>query len=235
MGGETGGVTGGTSGATGRVAIAHHTLLTTLDVVRGTFVVGETLTEYTDADYLIYELTHAAHSAAAFPLGTTISQVTTNASGIVLIPAGKAPRENTSWTGNVDTVLYDRAGDLLLVDAVEDLGYNGKVKFFRNNIDHYTGATFGCHENYSMDRHAPLSKKNVLSLLAFQSMRVLFVGSGRVGSASEGSIYETGSGIYDNVPYQLSQRADYIHNDFFQWVQHNRVRSCGKAGTEGFR
>lgn len=123
----------------------------------------------------------------------------------------------------VDTVLYDRAGDLLLVDAVEDLGYNGKVKFFRNNIDHYTGATFGCHENYSMDRHAPLSEKNVLSLLAFQSMRVLFTGSGRVGSASEGSIYETVSGIYDNAPYQLSQRADYIHNDFFQWVQHNRA------------
>ena len=38
-------ITGGTSGATGRVAIRHHRLLTTLDKVRGTFVAGETLTE----------------------------------------------------------------------------------------------------------------------------------------------------------------------------------------------
>ena len=38
-------ITGGTSGATGKVAVVHHRLLTTLDVVRGTFVVGETLTE----------------------------------------------------------------------------------------------------------------------------------------------------------------------------------------------
>lgn len=123
----------------------------------------------------------------------------------------------------VDTVRYDRAGDLLLVDALDDLGYTGLVKFFRNNIDHYTGATFGCHENYSMDREAPLTEKNVLSLLAFQSMRVLFSGSGRVGTASEGRIYDDVSGINENAPYQLSQRADYIHNDFFQWVQHNRA------------
>ena len=38
-------ITGGTSGATGRVAVAHHRLSTTLDRVRGTFVAGETLTQ----------------------------------------------------------------------------------------------------------------------------------------------------------------------------------------------
>ena len=25
------------------------------------------------------------------------------------------------------------------------------------------------------------------------------------------------------IPFQLSQRADYIVNDFFEWVQHNRA------------
>lgn len=123
----------------------------------------------------------------------------------------------------VDTVRYDRAGDLLLVEAVDELGFHGQVKFFRNNIDHFTGATFGCHENYSMDRHAPLTEKNVLSLLAFQTLRVIFTGSGRVGSAKEGRLFHHSSVIEDLTPFQLSQRADYIHNDFFQWVQHNRA------------
>ncbi len=123
----------------------------------------------------------------------------------------------------VDTVRYDRAGDLLLVEAVDELGFHGQVKFFRNNIDHFTGATFGCHENYSMDRHAPLTEKNVLSLLAFQTLRVIFTGSGRVGSAKEGRLFHHSIVIEDLTPFQLSQRADYIHNDFFQWVQHNRA------------
>ncbi len=30
-----------------------------------------------------------------------------NASGLILIPAGKPPRENAVWTGNVDSVVYD--------------------------------------------------------------------------------------------------------------------------------
>lgn len=34
-----------------------------------------------------------------------------NASGIILIPAGKAPRENSSWTGDVNTVSYDDASE----------------------------------------------------------------------------------------------------------------------------
>jgi hypothetical protein len=36
-----------------------------------------------------------------------------NASGVILIPAGKAPRENSSWTGDVNTVSYDDASEEL--------------------------------------------------------------------------------------------------------------------------
>src|SRR5687768_11859262 len=46
-----------------------------------------------------------------------------------------------------DVMRYDRAGDRMLLDALQALGLGESVSFIRNNIDHHTGATFGCHEN----------------------------------------------------------------------------------------
>src|SRR6266487_1151014 len=122
-----------------------------------------------------------------------------------------------------DVVRYDRAGDLLLLDAVQALGLKSKVHFIRNNVDHYTGATFGCHENYSLERKAPLHEKNVMSLLAFLTLRVLFTGAGRVGSIRPTRFRSEAVQREENAPFQISQRADYIQNDFFEWVQHNRA------------
>ena len=122
-----------------------------------------------------------------------------------------------------DVVLYDRAGDLLLLEAVQALGLKGKVHFIRNNVDHYTGATFGCHENYSLERKAPLHEKNVMSLLAFLTLRVLFIGAGRVGSIRPTRFRGDAAQREEPAPFQISQRADYIQNDFFEWVQHNRA------------
>ena len=123
----------------------------------------------------------------------------------------------------IDVVRYDRAGDLLLQEAVRALKLEDKVSFIRNNVDHYTGATFGCHENYSLDRKAPLHEKNVLSLLAFLTLRVLFTGSGRVGSIRPSRFRGELVQREDAALFQISQRADYIQNDFFEWVQHNRA------------
>jgi proteasome accessory factor A len=122
-----------------------------------------------------------------------------------------------------DLVLYDRAGDHLLNAALRDLGLSERAGFVRNNIDHFSGATFGCHENYLVRRTAPLSEKNVLSLLAFLTLRVLYTGAGRVG-ASLGS-ENRGDTQHDraNPHFQISQRADYINNDLFEWVQFNRA------------
>jgi proteasome accessory factor A len=122
-----------------------------------------------------------------------------------------------------DVLRYDRAGDLLLLEATQALGLKGKVHFIRNNVDHYTGATFGCHENYSLERKAPLHEKNVLSLLAFLTLRVLLVGAGRVGSIRPTRFRGESVQREEPVPFQISQRADYIQNDFFEWVQHNRA------------
>jgi proteasome accessory factor A len=122
-----------------------------------------------------------------------------------------------------DVVRYDRAGDLLLQEAVNALKLQDKVSFIRNNVDHYTGATFGCHENYSLDRKAPLHEKNVLSLLAFLTLRVLFTGAGRVGSIRPSRFRGEVVQREEAALFQISQRADYIQNDFFEWVQHNRA------------
>ncbi len=118
-----------------------------------------------------------------------------------------------------DLVRYDRAGDRLLLDAVEALGLAESVSIFRNNIDHHSDATFGCHENYSIRRDAPLTPGNVHSLLAFLTLRVLFAGAGRVGEARSLFGHEAKS----SVDFQISQRADFIQTDFYEWVQHNRA------------
>lgn len=119
-----------------------------------------------------------------------------------------------------DVVRYDRAGDRLLLEAVRSLGLENSVSFIRNNIDHHTGATFGCHENYSLLRSAPLSVDNVQSLMAFLTLRVLFAGSGRVGEKPLVlGEREAGSGLN----FQISQRADFIETELYEWVQHNRA------------
>ncbi len=120
-----------------------------------------------------------------------------------------------------DVVRYDRAGDLILLEAIAALGLGDRVSFIRNNIDHHSGATFGCHENFSLRRDAPLTEKNVLSLLTFLTLRLLFTGTGRVGGAALRDL--DGSLLAERVPFQISQRADYIQNDFYEWVQQNRA------------
>jgi len=123
----------------------------------------------------------------------------------------------------IDVLRYDSAGDSMLLQAVKDLNLDREVSFIRNNIDHYSGATFGCHENYLVRRSAPLTEMNVHSLLAFLTLRLLYVSAGRVGATlaaeSRGEFARPGA---DNV-FQISQRADYINNDLFEWVQFNRA------------
>ncbi|MBM3846424.1 MAG: peptidase [Verrucomicrobia bacterium] len=123
----------------------------------------------------------------------------------------------------VDVVRYDQAGDRLLNKALEELGLDHQASFIRNNVDHYTGATFGCHENYSLLRTAPLTQRNVLSLLSFLTLRALYAGAGRVGRPTHLRSPQMEIQQDPQVRFHVTQRADYIQNDFFEWVQHNRA------------
>src|SRR5262245_16684476 len=123
----------------------------------------------------------------------------------------------------IDVLRYDHAGDALVMQAVKGLRLSSEVSFIRNNIDHYTGATFGCHENYLVRRAAPLTEANVMSLITFLTLRLLYSGAGRVGSTApaelRGDLARPGA---DGL-FQISQRADYITNDLYEWVQFNRA------------
>ncbi len=143
--------------------------------------------------------------------------------GRVYIDMGHLEYCTPECVSTLDVVRYDRAGDLLLLEAVRALNLENEVSFIRNNVDHHSGATFGCHENFSLDRKAPLHEKNVLSLLAFLTLRVLYTGAGRVGSVQPGRFRPEPAAHGEAAVFQISQRADYIQNDFFEWVQHNRA------------
>src|SRR5881396_4013315 len=122
-----------------------------------------------------------------------------------------------------DIVAYDRAGDYLLQNALENMGVADKVSFLKNNIDHHTGATFGCHENYLMKRGAQFTPQVLSALLSFLATRQIFTGAGRVGQANPLAFEFDSHRAEQPVTFQISQRADHIVNDIYQWVQFNRA------------
>jgi proteasome accessory factor A len=121
-----------------------------------------------------------------------------------------------------DVVAYDQMGELLLQQALQELHLTPEVSFLKNNIDHYTSATFGCHENYLLHRDAPLNKRNIDTLLTFLATRILLVGAGRVGMTTALRRYGKTEAA-EFIPYQISQRADFIQTDIYEWVQFNRA------------
>ncbi len=122
-----------------------------------------------------------------------------------------------------DVVAYDLAGDQLLQSALDSLGASESVSFIKNNVDHHTGATFGCHENYLMRREAQFTPPALGALLAFLATRQLFTGAGRVGQANPLAFDFEVPSSEETIDFQLSQRADHIVNDIYQWVQFNRA------------
>jgi proteasome accessory factor A len=133
-----------------------------------------------------------------------------------------------------DIVASDRAGDRLLQQAIEELGFSEQASLIKNNIDHETDATFGSHENYLVSRRFPFSRQGMVPLVTFLVTRQIFTGAGRVGSASPQDAWiqmdrlivprsALGARPSLELPFQISQRADHIVNDFFEWVQQNRA------------
>ena len=122
-----------------------------------------------------------------------------------------------------DAVAYDVAGDALLFSALQDLAATDRVAFIKNNVDHHTGATFGCHENYLMRREAQFTPPVLGALLAFLATRQIFTGAGRVGQANPLAFDFELPQAEAQVDFQISQRADHIVNDIYQWVQFNRA------------
>ncbi|MCD6507529.1 proteasome accessory factor PafA2 [Candidatus Poribacteria bacterium] len=104
-----------------------------------------------------------------------------------------------------ELVKYDKAGEIILNISrriSEDvLGKDTRIIIHKNNSDH-KGHSYGCHENYLMDRSVDF-QEIVDGLTPFLVTRQIFTGSGKVG-------YENGS---DPAVYQISQRADFFESE----------------------
>ena len=72
------------------------------------FMEGQNIARWVNPDLKYTGI--AGNSLSAFN-GEITTDSNGNASGIILVPAGKPPRESAIWTGNVDTVSYDADAD----------------------------------------------------------------------------------------------------------------------------
>src|SRR6201982_779936 len=122
-----------------------------------------------------------------------------------------------------DLVTYELAGDDLLQSSLVALGAEDRVSFIKNNVDHHTGATFGCHENYLMKREAQFTPPILGTLLTFLATRQIFTGWGRVGQSNPLAFDFEPPQSEPQVNFQLSQRADPLGNNIYSWVQFNRA------------
>ena len=104
-------------------------------------------------------------------------------------------------------VVFDRAAERILqvsMDAARRLLPAGQeIVIYKNNSDG-KGNSYGCHENYLMDRAVPFGRI-VGNITPPFVTRQIFCGAGKVGC-------EAGLGP-DEVPYQISQRADFFEEE----------------------
>lgn len=104
-------------------------------------------------------------------------------------------------------VVFDRAAELILERSMRDadavLPDGQSIVVYKNNSDG-KGNSYGCHENYLMDRDVAFATVARLVTPHFVTRQV-FCGAGKVGS-------EAGL-TSDVVPFQVSQRADFFEEE----------------------
>jgi proteasome accessory factor PafA2 len=105
-------------------------------------------------------------------------------------------------------VVYDKAAELILqrsMRAAASLLPDGQeIVVYKNNSDG-KGNSYGCHENYLMDRQVPFGRI-VSHVMPHFISRQVFTGSGKVGTEAVGLTSA-------DVPFQLTQRADFFEEE----------------------
>ncbi len=102
-----------------------------------------------------------------------------------------------------DVVAQDKAGEMILRELVDyaqqqldDEGIRGEIFLFKNNTDS-TGNSYGCHENYCIERIEDLTRLEQV-FIPYLISRQIFTGAGKVVTNAKGS------------KYSMSQRAEHI-------------------------
>ena len=105
-------------------------------------------------------------------------------------------------TNPLDAVRWDKAGELVMLEAIHRLptipGVNPVINLYKNNTDN-KGASYGAHENYLCSRETPFASL-VRHLIPFFVTRQVICGAGRVGLGQDGR----------TPGFQISQRADFF-------------------------
>ena len=107
-----------------------------------------------------------------------------------------------------EVVVFDKAGERILVRsmaaAARSLPQSQGIVVYKNNSDR-KGNSYGCHENYLVDRSVPFARI-VQHVIPYFVTRQIFTGAGKVGTEAPG----TGSAP---VHFQLTQRADFFEEE----------------------
>ena len=102
-------------------------------------------------------------------------------------------------------VLHDRAGEEILIKSMaaadRALQDGQEIIVYKNNSDG-KGNSYGCHENYLMDRATPFGQI-VQHGIAHFITRQIFTGAGKVGTELPGM-------NRDEIDFQITQRADFF-------------------------
>jgi len=105
-------------------------------------------------------------------------------------------------------VVFDKAAELILQRsmraATQLLPPGEEIVVYKNNSDR-KGNSYGCHENYLMDRQVPFSRI-VAHVMPHFISRQVYTGAGKVGTEAPGL-------TSDDVPFQLSQRSDFFEEE----------------------
>ena len=108
-------------------------------------------------------------------------------------------------TNAFEVLLHDKAGEEVLrrsmLAAAVMFPDNPGVVVYKNNSDG-KGNSYGCHENYLMDRDVPFAAV-VNGVVPHFVTRQIFAGAGKVG-------VETPALDPRVVPFQISQRAEFF-------------------------
>lgn len=120
------------------------------------------------------------------------------------LDVGSHPEYATAECDSIlDVVAHDRAGERILESLVksaetrlQDEGIQGDIYLFKNNTDS-AGNSYGCHENYLIEREGELSAFTDV-LIPFLVSRQIFCGAGRVLQTARGPVFA------------MSQRAEHV-------------------------
>jgi Pup amidohydrolase len=149
------------------------------------------------------------------PMGAYAPEIETHLVNCVLTNGARYyvdhahPELSTPECSNArSVVVFDKSAERILQRSMRAarrvLPEGQEIVVYKNNSDR-KGNSYGCHENYLMDRTVPFGRI-VTHATAHFITRQIFTGAGKVGSEASGL-------SADEVPFQITQRADFFEEE----------------------